>query len=147
MRPHPFFCFRMNFTSVRLITANFERLASFYETVSGQQFVRATPSFGELRTLGGTLAIGDTSTLAPFGGELVASPAANRTAILEFRVADVDADYQRLATYLGDALVQAPTTMPWGNRSLLFRDPDGNLVNFFMPLTSAALEKFAHQPA
>jgi copper oxidase (laccase) domain-containing protein len=20
--------------------------------------------------------------------------------------------------------------MPWGNRSLLFRDPDGNLVNF-----------------
>jgi hypothetical protein len=23
--------------------------------------------------------------------------------------------------------------MPWGNRSLLFRDPDGNLVNFFTP--------------
>ncbi|MBO3272229.1 VOC family protein [Hymenobacter defluvii] len=137
----------MNFTSVRLITADFERLASFYETVSGQQLVRATPSFGELRTLGGTLAIGDTSTLAPFGGGLVASPAANRTAIIEFRVADVDADYGRLATYLGDALVQAPTTMPWGNRSLLFRDPDGNLVNFFMPLTPAALEKFAHQPA
>jgi len=25
-----------------------------------------------------------------------------------------------------------PTTlMPWGNRSLLLRDPDGNLVNIF----------------
>ena len=70
MLPQPFFYFRMNFTSVRLITADFERLASFYETVSGQQLVRATPSFGELRTRGGTLAIGDTSTLAPFGGEL-----------------------------------------------------------------------------
>jgi catechol 2,3-dioxygenase-like lactoylglutathione lyase family enzyme len=137
----------MHFASVRLITADFERLARFYETVSGQRLVRATPSFGELRTPGGTLAIGDTGTLAPFGGELVASPAANRTAIVEFRVADVDADYARLATYLGDALVQAPTTMPWGNRSLLFRDPDGNLVNFFTPLTPAALEKFAPEPA
>ena len=28
--------------------------------------------------------------------------------------------------------------MPWGNRSLLFRDPDGNLVNFFTPVTPAA---------
>jgi uncharacterized glyoxalase superfamily protein PhnB len=97
--------------------------------------------------VGGTVAIGDTSTLAPFGGELVARAAANRTAIIEFRVADVDADYQRLAAYLGDALVQAPTTMPWGNRSLLFRDPDGNLVNFFTPLTPAAIAKFARQPA
>jgi hypothetical protein len=29
----------------------------------------------------------------------------------------------------------APTTMPWGNRSLLIRDPDGNLVNLFTPIT------------
>jgi hypothetical protein len=34
--------------------------------------------------------------------------------------------------------------MPWGNRSLLFRDPDGNLVNFFTPVTPAAIDKFAH---
>jgi hypothetical protein len=32
--------------------------------------------------------------------------------------------------------------MPWGNRSLLFRDPDGNLVNFFTPVTPAAAAKF-----
>jgi hypothetical protein len=24
-----------------------------------------------------------------------------------------------------------PTDQPWGNRSMLFRDPDGNLINFF----------------
>jgi len=136
----------MNFTSVRLITADFERLVGFYEKISGQSVTRATPSFGELRTRGATLAIGDASTLAPFGGEHVASPAANRTAILEFRVADVDAEYRRLATLLGEALIQAPTTMPWGNRSLLFRDPDGNLINFFTPTTPAAIEKFASQP-
>jgi hypothetical protein len=39
-------------------------------------------------------------------------------------------------------LIQAPTTMPWGNRSLLFRDPDGNLVNFFTPVTPQARKKF-----
>jgi hypothetical protein len=33
--------------------------------------------------------------------------------------------------------------MPWGNRSLLFRDPDGNLINLFTPATPAAIEKFA----
>ena len=30
--------------------------------------------------------------------------------------------------------VGEPTTLPWGNRSLLLRDPDGNLVSFFTPL-------------
>ena len=24
-----------------------------------------------------------------------------------------------------------PTTQPWGNRSMMFRDPAGNLVNVF----------------
>jgi hypothetical protein len=32
--------------------------------------------------------------------------------------------------------------MPWGNRSLLFRDPDGNLVNYFTPVTPQAIKKF-----
>jgi glyoxalase/bleomycin resistance protein/dioxygenase superfamily protein len=73
----------------------------------------------------------------------VARPADNRTVIIEFLVGDVDAVRQNLAGCIGDeAFVQEPTTMPWGNRSLLFRDPDGNLVNFFTPVTSAAIAKF-----
>jgi hypothetical protein len=31
--------------------------------------------------------------------------------------------------------------MPWGNRSLLLRDPDGNLVNLFTPVTEPARER------
>jgi uncharacterized glyoxalase superfamily protein PhnB len=27
--------------------------------------------------------------------------------------------------------VIAPTNQPWGNRSMLLRDPDGNLINIF----------------
>ncbi len=132
----------MNFVSTRIITADVKRLVAFYETATGIKLTLYTEDFAELVTEAGTLAIGSTRTLQLFGGDHVASPAANRTAIIEFRVADVDEEYRRLADSLGEALVQAPTTMPWGNRSLLFRDPDGNLVNFFTPVTAEAIVKF-----
>ena len=132
----------MNFVSTRIITSDVKRLVDFYAMATGIELTLYTEDFAELLTEAGTLAIGSTRTLRLFGGDHVASPAANRTAIIEFRVADVDADYRRLAGDLGEALVQAPTTMPWGNRSLLFRDPDGNLVNFFTPVTQEAIEKF-----
>jgi catechol 2,3-dioxygenase-like lactoylglutathione lyase family enzyme len=54
--------------------------------------------------------------------------------MLEFEVEDVDREYERLQalSHLGIEFVLAPpTTLQWGNRSIYFRDPDGNLVNFF----------------
>jgi hypothetical protein len=33
--------------------------------------------------------------------------------------------------------------MPWGNRSPLFRDPDGNFINIFAPVTEDALARLA----
>ena len=131
----------MNLLSVRLITADIQPLIRFYELVTGLPATPYTPDFAELRTPTATLAIGSTRTLQAFGGPHVATAAANRSAIIEFRVADVDADYQRLAPLLAHAVVQPPTTMPWGNRSLLLRDPDGNLVNFFTPVTPEALHR------
>lgn len=56
------------------------------------------------------------------------SPPANRSAILEFQVDDVEAVLLRI----GRADVVMPVTvMPWGNTSVLLRDPDGSLVNVF----------------
>jgi predicted enzyme related to lactoylglutathione lyase len=75
-----------------------------------------------------------------FGGD-VARPADNHTAIIEFRVDNVDQEYERLKKVFGE-FVQEPTTMPWGNRSLLFRDPDRNLINFFTPVSAEAIKKF-----
>jgi hypothetical protein len=49
---------------------------------------------------------------------------------------------RRIFALIGKA-AQEPTTMPWGNRSLLSRDPDGNLVNFFIPVSDNAIKKFA----
>lgn len=131
----------MKLVSIRIITADLRRLARFYEQVTGIAVKMYTEDFGELVTPAGTLALGSTRTLALFGGN-VARPAANHTAIIEFRVGDVDAEYRKLSDVIGDTIVQRPTTMPWGNRSLLFRDPDGNLVNFFTPVTAEAIKKF-----
>ena len=132
----------MNLVSVRIITDNVTGLVKFYEKVTGMPAVQYTPDFAELQTPSATLAIGSTRTLQFFGGEEVATAAQNRTVIIEFRVADVEQDYERLTDLLQTHLVQKPTTMPWGNKSLLFRDPDGNLVNLFTPVTPEAIEKF-----
>ena len=63
-------------------------------------------------------------------GDGVAEAGANRSVILDFEVADVDAEYERLQESVSD-WVMPPTVMPWGARAILFRDPDVNLVNMY----------------
>ena len=130
----------MDFVSIRIITDKIKPLVAFYETITGLTATWFTEDFAELATASCTLAIGSTRTLALFGAD-VAQSAANRSAIIEFRVGDVDAEYRRLAKIIC-GFVQTPTTMPWGNRSMLLRDPDGNLVNFFTPVSAEAIRKF-----
>ena len=131
----------MNFASIRIITSDIRALSHFYEKITGLPIIKYTEDFAELRTPSFVLAIGSTQTLQLFGGAHLAIPQTNRSIILEFRVDDVDAQYDKLKEDLGNDLVQTPTTMPWGNRSMLFRDPDGNLVNFFTPVTDEAKKK------
>ncbi|WP_329568537.1 VOC family protein [Kitasatospora sp. NBC_01266] len=133
----------MYFASIRVITHDVARLVEFYEQATGVSARWSTPDFAELLMPSCTLAVASSRTVALFGADS-AQPAANRTVITEFHVADVDAEYQRL-TSLGCEFVQRPTTMPWGNRSLLFRDPDGNLINFFTPVTPDAVRRQSHQ--
>jgi catechol 2,3-dioxygenase-like lactoylglutathione lyase family enzyme len=126
--------------SIRVITDDVDRMARFYERVTGTPVSWSTPDFAELHTPAGTLELGSTRTVALFG-DGSARARANHTAIIEFLVDDVDATYHRISDLASD-LVKEPTTMPWGNRSLLFRDPDGNLVNFFTPTSPEARAKF-----
>jgi catechol 2,3-dioxygenase-like lactoylglutathione lyase family enzyme len=48
--------------------------------------------------------------------------------VLDFVVGDVDREVERMDR-LGVDWALEPTTQPWGNRSGVFRDPEGNLVN------------------
>ncbi|HTJ58225.1 MAG TPA: VOC family protein [Devosiaceae bacterium] len=129
----------MDYVSTRIITDDIKRLVRFYEEVIGLSPKWYTEDFAELAMPSCTLAIGSKRTMDLFGAG-AARPADNHSVIIEFRVDDVDEEFERLEKAIGE-FVQPPTTQPWGNRSLLFRDPDGNLINFFTPITAEAIKK------
>jgi uncharacterized glyoxalase superfamily protein PhnB len=130
----------MKFASTRLIAADIKAMVDFYELLTGQRAEWLAPVFAEIVTPSATLAIGSVETVALFK-EGSAEPAANRTAIIEFMVDDVDAEFARLKDKI--EVVHEPKVMPWGNRPTQFRDPEGTAVSLFMPVTDAAKKRFA----
>lgn len=131
----------MQLAATRIITDDVDTLVAFYESVTGITAERLHPMFAELRTPSGTLAIASSATV-PLLGDNAAEARANRSVMVDFLVADVDATYAALQGIV-DVFVNQPTDMPWGNRSLLVRDPDGNLINFFTPTGAAAQHRFS----
>jgi predicted enzyme related to lactoylglutathione lyase len=129
----------VKFASTRLIAADIKSMVSFYEMVTGQSAEWLAPVFAEIVTPAATLAIGSAETIGLFSARS-AEPAANHTAILEFQVDDVDAEFARLKESV--KVVQEPKTMPWGNRAAQFRDPEGTLVSIYTPVTDAAKRRF-----
>lgn len=129
----------MKFASVRLIAADIQAMVAFYELVTGQTAEWLAPQFAEIVTPAATLAIGSAETAAMFA-ENSAMPGANRTAILELMVEDVDTVFDRLH---GKAeLVHGPKLLPWGNRTFQVRDPEGSAISIFSPFTDAAKARF-----
>jgi uncharacterized glyoxalase superfamily protein PhnB len=128
----------MDFVSVRVITSDVERLAAFWERVTGLEADRPAPVFAELRTPTGTIAIGAPPTVAMLG-EAAPSPGHNGSVFIELLVDDVDATWERLKDL---EIVLEPTDMPWGNRAMILRDPDGGLVNLFTPITPEMRAKY-----
>ena len=107
----------MKFASTRLVAADIKAMVGFYEMVTGQRAEWLAPVFAEIVT-----------------------PSANRTAIIEFQVDDVDAEFARLKDKV--EVVHEPKMMPWGNRATQFRDPEGTLVGMYTPVTDAAKQRF-----
>lgn len=134
----------MQLAATRIITDDVDALVAFYEAVTGITAERLHPMFAELRTPSGTLAIASSATV-PLLGDDAAEARANRSVMVDFLVTDVDATYTALRGIV-DVFVNQPTDMPWGNRSLLVRDPDGNLINFFTPTGAAAQRRFSEAP-
>ena len=122
--------------SVRLITDDLPRLVHFYETITGVAAQYLTEDFVEVVTPSATFALSTPERVA-FITTNTPRAAANNTAFFEFLVEDVDALFAQLQNELGDDLdiVQGPTTMPWGNRSVLLRDPEGSPINLYTPVS------------
>ena len=126
----------MKFTHVRVVTKDVPRLVSFYHDITGIDPVVGSDDYVELRTGAGTLAICSQRSIDLYGAHAAVAER-NRSAIIEFQVADVDLERSRLESFVKNFELE-PTTQPWGNRSMLFRDPDGNLINFFAPINRSS---------
>jgi uncharacterized glyoxalase superfamily protein PhnB len=68
------------------------------------------------------------------------SPQHQAEIMLDFRAGDVDAEYQRIAE-LGVAWVMPPATQPWGNRTMIFRDPGGTSSTSSHPATPSQVSQ------
>lgn len=126
----------MKFTHACLITNKFETLRDFYREVLQvepkvyQDDYLEFPLEGAILSLYKQESLNKTVPGAMQGG-------LNKSVMLEFQVADVDQEYARLkkAQFPLD-WVMPPTTFPWGNRSIYFRDPEGNMVNLYSTVKS-----------
>ena len=118
----------MRLAYARIVTKHVPSLARFYQEITGIPPV-GSEDYVELKTGGVTLAISSKRSVDLFNAG-AAEPAANRSMIVDFEVEDVDRERARLGDLVADVVLE-PTDQPWGNRSMLFRDPDGNLINFF----------------
>ncbi|HEY9294267.1 MAG TPA: VOC family protein [Microlunatus sp.] len=133
-----------DFVSVRIITGDVERLTRFFEHVTGVSAERPAPVFAELRTATGTIAIGAPATVSMLGANAPV-PGPNGSTLIELRVTDVDQTWDRLcrsSPAVVAEVVLEPADMPWGNRSMILRDPDGGLLNLFTPITREARAKY-----
>jgi len=116
----------------RMVTDDVARMASFYAALLGRS-VTLNEYYVEVPT--GAMSVGFskcrfTEEQAPGSGCTHIAGARRGEVILDFVVDGVDAEYARISA-LGVEWVLPPTTQPWGKRSMLFRDPEGHLINVF----------------
>ena len=126
----------MKLTHICIITENLPRLRDFYQKILQLQPEQFKNDYVEFSTGCAILSLFELKSHDALAPKSMVS-GSNRSIELEFQVEDADIEYARL-NHLQEAIewVMPPTTLPWGNRSIYFRDPDGNLINFYARLDS-----------
>jgi uncharacterized glyoxalase superfamily protein PhnB len=116
------------FNGICIITHDVGHLREFYHAVL-QIDAQGDDTFVSFSTPGAVLSIFSVQGMERMVPDSM-SGAGTGSYTLEFEVFNVDDEYARLRG-LGVVVVKPPTTQPWGRRSVWFRDPDGNIVNFY----------------
>jgi predicted enzyme related to lactoylglutathione lyase len=128
----------MDLVQSRIVTDDVARLAAFYARLVDADVV-LNDYYVEVPT--GAMSVGFSRRhFTEYTEDQTACshcPQHRAQIILDFQAGGVDAEYRRIAG-LGVDWVTRPTTQPWGNRSMIFRDPAGNLINVFSPAQAAS---------
>jgi uncharacterized glyoxalase superfamily protein PhnB len=119
----------MRLVQARLVTDDVEGLAAFYARLVAAE-VPLNEYYVEIQAGLATIGFSKRRFTEYAEDDATRQDSQPGTLVLDFEVTDVDAEYERVAA-LGVEWVMTPTTQPWGNRSMVFKDPDGNLVNVF----------------
>jgi predicted enzyme related to lactoylglutathione lyase len=121
----------MELVQSRIVTDDVEGLAAFYARLVGTS-VALNEYYVEVQA--GAMSIGFSKRRFTEYAEDQAARSGRAAraddVILDFVVDDVDAEYERIGA-LGVDWVMPPATQPWGNRAMIFKDPEGNLINVF----------------
>lgn len=120
----------MKLTHACLITKNLAVMREFYKNLLQAEPKVYSEDYLEFSGQGAILSLFTEESMAKIAPGAMTG-AANRSIMLEFQVTDVDREYARLKQLPGLVWVMAPSDFPWGHRSIYFRDPEGNLVNFY----------------
>ena len=133
----------MKLASTRIVTQDVSALSRFYQAITGVTPV-GNDDFVEIRTAGSVLAICSQRSVERDNAS-AAVAAQNRSMILEFEVYDVDAEQVRLQSMVLDWVLK-PTNQPWGNRSMLFRDPGREPDQFLYISKVNSMTEKTYQP-
>ena len=123
----------MKLTNSCIVTENVKQLGLFYRDVLQIEPQIYGEDYIEFPTECGTLSLYNAEAYERMAPGAI-HPAANKSVILEFQVDDVDREYARLQK-MEIEWVRLPTTESWGNRTIYFRDPEGNLVELYCPVS------------
>lgn len=118
----------MKLTHSCIITNDITKLTKFYNELL-QIEPQGEGSYIEFPTENGVLSLFSLESMEQYAPNS-AQTASNKSIILEFEVRDVDKEYDRLRG-MEIKWVMYPANLPWGMRAIYFRDPDGNLINFY----------------
>jgi catechol 2,3-dioxygenase-like lactoylglutathione lyase family enzyme len=118
----------MKFTGICLVTENVPALVHFYSKILGCP-PEGDDTHAEFNFGGSSLAIFSREGIEEMAPGCMQG-AGSGSITIGFEVADVDQQFEPIKA-LGVTMVKVPATYPWGTRSFWFRDPDGNIVNFY----------------
>ena len=129
--------FAVKLTHVCIITPQFATLREFYRRLLHQDPKEFQEDYVEFQIPGAIVSLYDEASFAHTVPGFQPKPGTGGM-MLEIQVPDVDREFTRLHSIgLKIDFLLPPTTFPWGSRAMYLRDPDGNLINLYSPVSNS----------